>query len=291
MRREVESSCVVCGHAAREGAERASVHSNVRAFRSESFSVWRCRACASLHASEAVELERYYERYPFHDLPSDFRLRVLYDSQLGRLRGAGVERDHRVLDFGCGGGAFVRFLREAGYAGAEGYDPYSKSFADGAVLRGGYDCVLSQDCIEHVESPLSLLAQFDALTRPGGKIVIGTPDASAIDLRAPEDYAHTLHVPFHRHILSRAALSAAGQRLGWRLERVYPTMYANTLVPFLNERFYRFYLTLTDDTLDALIEPVRFGKLLARLPQALAYGLFGSFFSRRTDITLVFRKG
>ncbi len=285
-----ENACAVCGQSTQEGAERASVRSNVRAFRSECFSVWRCRACASLHASEPVQLARYYERYPFHALPPDFRLRALYANQLRRLRGAGLERDHRVLDFGCGEGAFVRFLRGSGYSRSEGYDPYSASFADGAALKRRYDCVVSQDCLEHVDSPLALLAQFDALTAPRGAIVIGTPDASAIDLSEPEAYAHTLHLPYHRHILSRGALIAAGERLGWRLERVYSTMYANTRLPCLNERFYRFYLTLTDDTLDALIEPVRIGKLLARLPLALFYGLFGSFLSRSTDITLVFRK-
>ncbi len=287
---ESEDVCAVCGESTREGAERASVRSNVRAFRSEWFSVWRCSACASLHAAESVPLERYYERYPFHDLPSDFRLRALYANQLRRLRRAGVKPDHGVLDFGCGEGAFVRFLRKSGCLGVAGYDPYSSTFADAAVLERRYDCVVSQDCLEHVDSPLALLAQFDALTAPRGAIVIGTPDASAIDLRDPAAYAHTLHLPFHRHILARGALIAAGERLGWRLERVYSTMYANTRLPFLNERFYRFYLTLTDDTLDALIEPVRVGRLLTRLPQTLFYGLFGSFLSRRTDITLVFRK-
>jgi 2-polyprenyl-3-methyl-5-hydroxy-6-metoxy-1,4-benzoquinol methylase len=288
---EAASACVVCGKTTRSEVERASVCSNVRAFRHERFSVWRCRSCASLHASETVQLERYYERYPFHDLPADFRLRALYANQLRRLRRAGVERATSVLDYGCGEGAFVRFLRHSGYSCAEGYDPYSTTFADSEVLKRQYDCVVSQDCIEHVESPLALLAQFDVLAKPHGAIVIGTPDANAIDLSDPEAFAHTLHVPFHRHILSQGALIEAGECLGWRLERAYDTMYANTHVPFLNERFYRYYLTLTDDTLDALIEPVQVGKLFARLPQTLAYGFFGSLLSRSTDITLVFRKG
>jgi SAM-dependent methyltransferase len=286
----VASTCVVCGESDNEGAERATVHSNVRAFRAERFGVWRCRACACIHAAEDAALDQYYEHYPFHDLPADIRVRCLHANQLGRLRRAGLRPEHDVLDYGSGEGAFVGFLRKSGYQRAQGYDPYSKRFAEPQVLQRQYDCVFSQDCIEHVDEPLALLARFDELTRPGGVIAIGTPDAEAIDLRRPEAFAHTLHAPYHRHILARRALVEAGERRGWRLERAYPTMYSNTRVPFLNERFYRHYLSVTDDTLDALVEPVRVAPLLARLPETLFYGLFGSLQSRGTDISVIFRK-
>ena len=283
-------ACVVCERHPGDEVERVSVRSNVRAFRDEQFRVWRCPTCGSIHAADSVSLERYYRGYPFHALPEDARLQILYSKQLGRLQRAGVTRTHSLLDYGCGDGAFVRFLRKSGHEQAGGYDAYSAQFADRAVLQQQYDCVVSQDCLEHVESPLALLDEFHELTRPQGLLVIGTPDASAIDLARPGDYAHTLHAPYHRHILSRRALIEAGERRGWRLERVYPTMYSNTRVPFLNERFYRYYLDVTDDTLDALVEPVRAAPLLGRLPLTLFYGIFGSFFSRNTDIAVVFRK-
>jgi 2-polyprenyl-3-methyl-5-hydroxy-6-metoxy-1,4-benzoquinol methylase len=285
-----DGACVVCASRPGDEVERTHVRSNVRAFRDEQFRVWRCPTCASIHAADSVSLDRYYRGYPFHALPDDARLRMLYSKQLGRLRRAGVTRSHSLLDYGCGDGAFVRFLRKSGYERARGYDAYSAQFADRAVLREQYDCVVSQDCLEHVESPLALLEQFHELTRAEARLIIGTPDASAIDLARPDEYAHTLHAPYHRHILSRRALIQAGERLGWRLERVYRTMYSNTRVPFLNERFYRYYLAVTDDTLDALVEPVRAAPLLRRLPLTLFYGLFGSFFSRNTDIAIVFRK-
>jgi SAM-dependent methyltransferase len=285
-----DGACVVCAGRPGNDVEHVGVRSNVRAFRHEQFRVWRCPTCASIHAADSVSLDHYYRGYPFHALPEDARLRTLYSKQLGRLRRAGLTRTHSLLDYGCGDGAFVRFLRNSGYEQAQGYDAYSAEFADRAVLRQKYDCLVSQDCLEHVESPLALLDEFHELTQPQGLLVIGTPDASAIDLARPDEYAHTLHAPYHRHILSRRALIEAGDRRGFRLERVYPTMYSNTRVPFLNERFYRYYLAVTDDTLDALVEPVRAAPLLWRLPLTLFYGIFGSFFSRNTDIAIVFRK-
>jgi 2-polyprenyl-3-methyl-5-hydroxy-6-metoxy-1,4-benzoquinol methylase len=286
----VQVRCAACnGEAGASGQQRVPVHSNVRAFRGEQFLLWQCPECESIHAAEQVELDRYYAGYPFHHLPTDGRLRALYANQLRRLRRAGLGPAHGVLDYGCGDGRFVQFLRENGQR-AEGYDPYCAAFADESVLGRQYEFVVSQDCLEHVESPLALLERIDQLALPDGKIMIGTPDASAIDMARPEEFAHTLHAPYHRHILSRRALIAAGTRLGWQLERFYPTMYSNTRWPFLNERFYRFYLSVTDGTLDALVEPVRAAPLLARLPLTLFYGLFGSFLSRYTDVAGIFRK-
>ena len=97
--------CVACeAEGADLALEIARVNSNVRAFRSESFEFWRCRRCLSLHASEEVDLAHYYASYPFFSLPEDGRLRAMYDNQLKRLYRAGVGLDHRILDYGAGGG-------------------------------------------------------------------------------------------------------------------------------------------------------------------------------------------
>ena len=77
-------SCNVCGLDEADAAdvETASVPSNVRAFRNESFRIWRCRSCSTIHARDDVDLEHYYTSYPFHALPVDWRLRVMYRQQL-----------------------------------------------------------------------------------------------------------------------------------------------------------------------------------------------------------------
>jgi len=283
-------TCVVCARETPEASlEQARVRSNVRVFRAEKFAIWRCSSCRSIHAQDEVDLPSYYAKYPFHDLPLDWRLAVMYRNLLGRLRRAGLERSHRILDYGCGGGHLVRFLSKAGYD-ARGFDEYSPRFSDRSVLESRYDCIVSQDVIEHVAAPHTLLDEFKRLTNETALIAVGTPNASAIDLARPEDFVHTLHAPYHRHILSKDALISAGERQGWSLARFYPTMYSNTRLPFLNEAFYLYYTRITDDTLDALLEPVRVGALLVRAPLTLFWGLFGYFFARGTDVMAVFKK-
>jgi 2-polyprenyl-3-methyl-5-hydroxy-6-metoxy-1,4-benzoquinol methylase len=284
-------TCIVCERETPEDRlDETEVRSNVRIFRTEKFALWRCMHCRTIHARDEVDLAHYYAKYPFHDLPTDWRLRAMYKHQLSRLVKAGVERSHRILDYGCGGGQFVRYLASQGYTSVHGFDQYSAEFGDRAVLADKYDCILSQDVVEHVPSPNALLTEFHGLVRPGGVIAVGTPNAGAIDLKKPEEFVHALHAPYHRHILAKDALIEAGARHGLTIEKYYPTMYSNTRVPFLNEAFYLYYNRICDDTLDALMEPVRAAGLLLRAPLTLFYGFFGSFLSRGTDVMAVFRR-
>jgi SAM-dependent methyltransferase len=266
------------------------VYSNVRAFARERFWVWRCSRCASIHAGEELELTPYYSKYPFFDVPLDWRLRAIYGEQRHRLEAAGVRWGDRILDYGCGSGAFVRYLTASGYESVAGFDAYNSRYDDVAVLSGSYDCLVSQDVLEHVADPQALLDDFQRLVRPGGLIAIGTPNAAAIDLCRTEAYKHALHVPYHRHIFSRAALLAAAERRGWSLITYHATQYANTVVPFLNSRFYQFFARTLDDTLDSLLEqPPELQPCLARLPSAVACGLCGYYCAEETDGMAIFR--
>jgi 2-polyprenyl-3-methyl-5-hydroxy-6-metoxy-1,4-benzoquinol methylase len=283
--------CNVCGRSGQSLArEEARVRSNVRAFREELFAVWRCGGCGSLHAKDEVDLAHYYARYPFHALPDDWRMRAMLDNFVRRLRAGGVGPEDRVLDYGCGGGGLLEHLARRGFSHTAGFDEYSDTYGDRAVLGHQYDCVVSQDVIEHVPSPLEFLEQMTSLVRPGGTVIIGTPNASALRLDHAERYVHALHLPYHRHILSKEALIEAAERRGLKLLRYYPTQYSNTLVPFLNSRFYRYYLDITDDTLDVLTEAVRVGPLLLRAPLTLFWGLFGYFLAEETDVMAVFQR-
>jgi 2-polyprenyl-3-methyl-5-hydroxy-6-metoxy-1,4-benzoquinol methylase len=281
--------CNICGAARERDSESTRVRSNVRRFRDEDFEVWRCAACRSIHAAEPVDLAHYYAGYPIFAAALDWKLYVVYGSLLKRLRRAGLAHDQRILDYGCGSGLLVRFLNEQGYAGAVGYDEYAAGFHDAQRLAQRYDCVVCQDVIEHVDDPLALLSSFDSMLEPGGLISVGTPDAAALDLQRAEDYVHALHLPYHRHILSLAALVRAGQKLGWSLVRSYDTMYNNTLFPTMNPRFVLHYVRAHDDVFDLVAEPPR-ANLKLMTPASVFFALFGYFFDRHTDIQVIFRK-
>lgn len=285
--------CNICQSAC-DAAEEASVPSNVRAFRNELFHVWRCPTCASLHARDEVDLAHYYASYPFHTLgeqrDTDGLLRAMYRNQLRRLRAAGLRPEHTVLDYGCGGGAFVKFLRAAGYEKVYGFDEYSEHFADRSVLDARYDVIVSQDVLEHVAEPWDFLRTLSGLLAPSGVVLIGTPNAEALNLEQLETSVHALHQPYHRHILSKRMLLELGGKLGWQLVRYYPSMYSNTLLPFVNQRFLLHYFRAGDNTLDIVTQPIQIKNPKLYTPATLFWGLFGYFFPPETDVAVVYRK-
>ncbi|HEX2676478.1 MAG TPA: class I SAM-dependent methyltransferase, partial [Polyangiales bacterium] len=219
----------------------------------------------------------------------DWMLRAMYGKQLSRLRAAGLRPEHAVLDYGCGGGAFVRFLKSRGYANARGFDEYSEAFSDRSVLAQRYDVILSQDVLEHVPEPWSFLNELQGLLAPKGVVALGTPNADSIDLANPEKRVHTLHQPYHRHIFSKQSLLSLGEPLGWELVKYHPTMYANTLVPFVNQAFVNHYFACHDNTVDLATEPINPKSLKLYTPLTLIYALFGYFFAPESDVMVVYR--
>lgn len=281
-----DRTCAVCG-AIGLPAERAWVTSNVRAFQAESFEIWRCGTCRSIHAAADVDLAHYYSKYPFHAGKLDGFSRAIYRNQLSRLVAAGLRPEHRIVDYGCGNGLFVAFLRESGYERAVGYDEFNAAFSDPAVLDAKFDAVISQDVLEHAVDPQALLTRFGDLVVAGGLIAIGTPDAGFIDLTAVDRYKHALHQPYHRHLFTKAALIAAGEARGWQLVGYFPHQYVNTWTPFVNVASMGMVIATSDGTIDAVFERPTW-RYWALFPLVLAVGLLGRLVAPPTDVMAIF---
>jgi 2-polyprenyl-3-methyl-5-hydroxy-6-metoxy-1,4-benzoquinol methylase len=289
-------TCHHCGHdvpPAPEGAGAfVTVPCHVRAFLGESFGVWRCPSCRVIHCRDVVDLDHYYARYPFAKAKLTAPFKFFYANLRRRLKKHGLTRETWLLDYGCGKGLFVRFLGKRGYARAFGYDPYGNPAGTGDPAnldRAPFDMILLQDVIEHVEEPGALLAEMDGLLAPGGRIVVGTPNADRIDLARPDDFLNELHAPYHRHIYTRDALETLGRSRGWQTVGHFDRPYHDRPWFGLNTRAAKVYQQLSDNTMDAVLEKVHPLRVL-RSPRFLFYGLLGYWLSDRADMTVVFQK-
>jgi SAM-dependent methyltransferase len=290
--------CVVCGYHLNQDDMLVSCACNVREFIDQEFKLWRCPQCDSIHCLDVVNLDDYYANYPIASSTFSAPYKVVYNNILKRFKQVGLAKHHAFLDYGCGAnGLFLQFLRRNGYTNARGFDPYGDqaSLGNPATLeRGKFDYILLQDVIEHVEEPDKLLSQLDDLLAPGGYILIGTPNASNLDLD-PVKYHHyrsQIHAPYHLHLYTRAGLEALGQAQGWQPVHFLDGFYADTRWPMLNYRTLNYYPQLFDGAMDCLYEAVTWKRALKAMtsPKFWMYALFGYWLSHKTNMAVVFRK-
>jgi len=76
-----------------------------------------------------------------------------------------------VLDYGCGRGQFLSYLRQKGVK-SNGYDPYNPEFD--FLYNVKYDCVTMIEVVEHLSYPYPELSGVHLLLKPAGKVMIET---------------------------------------------------------------------------------------------------------------------
>jgi SAM-dependent methyltransferase len=116
-------------------------------------------------------------------------------------------KDGRVLDYGCGTGAFIGECRYHGYD-AVGYDINPNTgFCDPLVLLDSYDVVTFWDSLEHVDDPAELIMRLDAEW-----VFICTPstDDCSGDLTKWRHYKPVEHKHYFNEKSLRALLDVCG---------------------------------------------------------------------------------
>ncbi len=96
----------------------------------------------------------------------------------------------RVLDVGCGSGAFTFMLKDEGFdaVGVDWslrdldnsrsdvcfyvMDAHDLKFADAS-----FDCVALLEVLEHLENPVKALKEMYRVLKPGGCLIVSTPNA------------------------------------------------------------------------------------------------------------------
>jgi SAM-dependent methyltransferase len=161
--------------------------------------------------------------YPMEERPGEILFRRV--KELG-----GSERD--LLEVGCG--RVPGFLRQAAssYRSLYGFDPeITASSQDGNIrIAPGFaehleledqsvDVLTSTDVVEHLPDPRKAFAEFMRVLRPGGRILVITPNKTHPPLFAARLLSH------------RARQTLNGWVTGTKSEDTFPTFYRLNAVP------------------------------------------------------------
>lgn len=199
----------------------------------EAADVYACRTCRSLFRDPA-------------DVPSDVTARYRDDEygdrQLVRLhelsRAAhladraflaahGLEPGNRILEVGSYAGGLLAAAAALGcdaagvdvgrevsaFARSLGYEVVTSELETGMFRPGSFDAVFILNCFEQIPDPVAALRESRRLVRPGGAIVLRTPDAAFVRgahqpaCQARARATGVLGVPFARCLSVRAVCS------------------------------------------------------------------------------------
>ena len=150
-----------------------------------------------------------------------------------------------VLDIGAGAGAFSLRLQDLGYQIAA-LDVYADEFVPQDIpiycldvdhgmrecIPGPFDAVCCLEVIEHLENPWNLLREIHAILRPGGYLLLSTPNVTSflsrwIFLRTGQFHMFGEESLAYGHIAPITAfeLSVIAERVGFRVVEVRPGGY------------------------------------------------------------------
>jgi SAM-dependent methyltransferase len=245
----------------------------------EIFRLRRCGGCTLVFTEEAPSRESigpYYrtEAYVSHTDSSKgvvnwlyHRVRQITVAAKRRMAERSVGgRTGRVLDYGCGTGAFLASMRDAGWE-AVGLEP--DAVARGNALRlhglrvaspesladlpdGHFDVVTLWHVLEHVHDLHDTLSHLSRVLSPGGSLFIAVPNHLSFDAVHYGSHWAAWDVPRHLWHFTPVALEVLLERHGLAVKVRRPMWFDSFYVSMLSERYAH-------------------GRL--RLPQALITGL------------------
>lgn len=137
----------------------------------------------------------------------------------------------RLLDVGCGKGDFLVRMRGQGWA-VEGLEvdseavelaraKHSLTVHLGDIERLGvpddsFDAITMNHVIEHLHDPVATIRECLRVLKPGGRLVLATPNIDCIGHRRLGRFWSHLDPPRHLHLFTRGTLRECATRAGFR---------------------------------------------------------------------------
>lgn len=105
------------------------------------------------------------------------RLLFTFNSALELFYDTRIDKDSKVIDLGYGDGSFLKSL-EKNEIECKGYDYDTVNFENGEIpeIANSLDFITSNSVIEHLNDATNLLEEAFRILKPGGKLILITPN-------------------------------------------------------------------------------------------------------------------
>jgi SAM-dependent methyltransferase len=234
MMRGTTAACAICQSSTVAAGNKKSSWSG------QEFELRRCPSCGfAFVANPRLDYEALYDDAYYSGRGADPHVNYIdeidhLDTTIRKFEWRGIWRlvhsikqvgsTTRWLDYGCGVGSLVEFVRNQGVGEAYGFDqgwslnqlrergvPHLRPEALDQQ-RGTFDVVTAIEVVEHVSDPVNELSRIRALLRPGGLLFLTTGNAAPY-LDRLSDWRYVIpdvHISFFTPGALALALDKAG---------------------------------------------------------------------------------
>lgn len=205
----------------------------------DSWKYYKCHGCGAIFLAPVPDtetLQAYYnqtysvvmERY-FRSV--ERKAPPLLAELQRRIPGRG-----RLLEIGCSYGGFLRKAQQCGWdvagieidnrASAHGREKLGINVLCGSLesefhrLQPPYDAIVTFHVLEHVVEPMRFLSLCRELLRPGGVLLLKTPNVASWIAKQTKSQWAWLSPPAHIHLFTPTALCRSLEQSGFRVEQV-----------------------------------------------------------------------
>ncbi len=214
------------------------------------WTVVRCRACGLCFTNPRpapADIGRFYAddygpHRPVQHAANSKRRERRWSSLVAHMQGRRPERWHirpqgqcRLLDFGCGNGAFLQQMHRRGW-NVLGLDAsvgvverilcelqlpaLTGTLPHTQLVPESFDLITMWQSLEHVHRPLDVLHHAHELLSPGGRLIVSVPNIDSDAFRWFGASWFGLDVPRHLTHFAPATLQEMVRRAGFRVGSV-----------------------------------------------------------------------
>ena len=156
------------------------------------------------------------------------------------------KKNLRILDYGCGVGEFVSYLKNKGHE-AEGFEPNEKArrvalengvkLIDTLSKENKYDVICLYHVLEHIEDLDKKLKQLHQQLNDKGILVIAVPNHDAYDAKHYKTFWAAWDVPRHIWHFNKIGLKNIIEPYSFKLIKTMPLWFDALYISMVSETF------------------------------------------------------
>jgi 2-polyprenyl-3-methyl-5-hydroxy-6-metoxy-1,4-benzoquinol methylase len=230
----------------------------------EKFSIWHCANCSLRFTQDVADqsaIGKYYQsdNYISHSDTKTGLVNSLYHSIRKftlNLKRALVQKQTQlksgsILDIGCGTGAFLNTMKEAGWK-ITGLEPDETAIKKAKALYQihpqspselfnlsdqQFDAITMWHVLEHVHQLNEYLFQLRKILKDNGTLFIAVPNYTSFDAQFYKETWAAYDVPRHLYHFSPKSIEMLVKRYGMKIKTMKPMWFDSYYVSMLSEKY------------------------------------------------------